>query len=348
MSAVVLSYSKLVTTAVANQAVNLAESGTMGHRIQVPMSLNDMNRFFVWHRPAGSPTPVGHFSACSDSDGSSFAFILAQTLSKYYTDIDGVTNGLNFSSAILDANPDPNVRLNATISANDIIMAYVIYKLFGSSSAPTQNIIYNLNDAQDMLTNDMLISAIQASLANEESNANNPGTDKGAVNAMFNDLLSIDPTRFFTAAGNQIPGLFEVAADVDSSGSWGFVENDKIEMRVQFTFSSAVTLMGSADTHTEATVTVPANTTFIVRLQLTATDTPSGAAENALLKQTATAQALADQAARFATAVSSNCVLRSLTTRGETSILLFHHTSSVLKELMYARYSGFLKKSNSC
>lgn len=303
MSAVVLSYSKLVTTTVANQAVNLAESGTMGHRIQVPMSLNDMNRFFVWHRPAGSSTPVGHFSACSDSAGSSFAFILAQTLSKYYTDIDGVTNGLNFSSAILDANPDPNVRLNATISANDIIMAYVIYKLFGSSSAPTQNIIYNLNDAQDMLTNDMLISAIQASLANEESNTNNPGTDKGAVNAMFHDLLSIDPTRFFTAAGNQIPGLFEVAADTDSSGSWGFVENDKIEMRVQFTFSSAVTLMGAVDTsHQEATVTVPANTSFIVRLQLTATDTPSGAAENALLKQTATAQALADQAARFATA----------------------------------------------
>ena len=54
MSASVIRYRKLVTTDVASQAVNLAESGTMGHRVQIPMSVDDMNTYFVWDRPAGT------------------------------------------------------------------------------------------------------------------------------------------------------------------------------------------------------------------------------------------------------------------------------------------------------
>lgn len=315
MSATTLTYRTLITTAVANQGVTLAESGTMGHRVQVPMSVDDLNRFFIWHRPKETPAPVGHFRQI-DGSGVNFNDMLLQSLGKTYTDIDGVTNGLNFSSAILDANPDPSIRLNGLVSANDLCMAYMLFKCYQSSAAPTMNVIYNLADAQQMLTSGTLVLAIDTSLATEEAKSSNPpGTDQGAVNAMFKDLMAADPTRFFTAAGIQIPGLFEVAADSDSSGAWGFIENDKIEMRVQFTFTNAVTRSGVGDpaqaaaspsntTNTDSVV-IPAGSTFTIRLQLTATDTPSGAAIKQAASATALANADAAQQAAAAKAASN-------------------------------------------
>ena len=290
MSSVILTYSKLITTTVANQAVNLADSGTLGHRVQCPMSVDDLNRFFIWHRPAGVQAPVGHFAAHEDTPGSSFSYILANTLSKYYTDIDGVSNGLNFGSAILDANLDPSIRQDGQISANDLIMAYVIYKLYGSSASPTQNIIYNLQDAYGMLTNSTLISSIETSLRTEEASPN-----AGAVNEMFQDLLSQDPTRFFDAAGKQIPGLFEVNTATPSTGPWNFVENDRIELNVQFTFSNAVTLAASPTAASVAT-TISAGTTFKIRLQLLATNTPTAASALVTAAAEAKAQELLRQA----------------------------------------------------
>lgn len=314
MSASVLRYRKLVTTDLANQAVNLAESGTMGHRVQIPMSVDDLNEFFVWDRPAGTDRAVGHFVAVSPS-GLKFDDMMVNALSKVYTDIDGVTNGLNFSSAILDANADSRVRLNGTVSANDIVMSYLLYKCYGSSSAPTMSVVYNLEDAQKMLSNGVLTLAIHNSLSSEEALSNAPGVDKGSVDAMFRDLLATDPMRFFDATGNQIPGLFETNVDVDSTGPWAFVENDKIEMRVQFNFTNAVTrrgvqdttqgLSGPAATENVDSVVIPAGSNFIIRLQIVATDTPSGAASKAAAAATAISSALSAQAAAAAKAAQN-------------------------------------------
>lgn len=315
MSATTLTYSKLITTNVANQAVSLADSGIMGHRVQVSMSVDDLNRFFIWSRPAGSPAPIGHFQQI-DASGVNFNDMMLATLGKTYVDIDGVTNGLNFSSAVLDANTDPRIRLNNAVSANDLCMAYLLYKCYGSSAASTLNVIYNLQDAQDMLTSGTLVLAIDSSLSTEEAKSSNPpGTDQGAVHKMFTDLLSADPTRFFTEAGIQIAGLFEVAADTTSSGAWGFVENDKIEMQVQFTFSTAVTRTGTQDPsqaiesstnmQDRSAEIIKAGSTFTIRLQVTATDTPSGAMSKALASATATAIADAQKQQATATAASN-------------------------------------------
>ena len=313
MSSVILTYSKLITTTVANQAVNLADSGTLGHRVQCPMSVDDLNRFFIWHRPAGVQAPVGHFAAHEDTPGSSFSYILANTLSKYYTDIDGVSNGLNFGSAILDANLDPSIRQDGQISANDLIMAYVIYKLYGSSASPTQNIIYNLQDAYGMLTNSTLISSIETSLRTEEASPN-----AGAVNEMFQDLLSQDPTRFFDAAGKQIPGLFEVNTPTTSTGPWNFVENDRIELNVQFTFSNAVTLASSPTAASVAT-TISAGTTFKIRLQLLATNTPTAASALITAAAEAKAQELLRQAEEQQEAAEAAEVAAAAADQAETT-----------------------------
>ena len=305
MSASVLRYRKLVTTDLANQAVNLAESGTMGHRVQIPMSVDDLNSFFVWDRPAGSDRAVGHFVASTTNV--KFDDMMIASLSRVYTDVDGVTNGLNFSSAVLDANTDGRVRKDGNVSANDIVMAYLLYKCYGTSAAPTASVIYNLEDAHQMLSNGGLTLAIHNSLAAEEALSTASGVDKGAVDAMFRDLLAADPMRFFDATGKQIAGLFETNADSDSTGSWGFVENDKIEMRVQFNFTNAVTRRGvqdpsqaiasAANAEDIDTIVIPAGSKFIIRLQIVATDTPSGAAAKANASANAISTALAAQVA---------------------------------------------------
>lgn len=314
MSATTVRYRTLVAMDLLNQAINFAESGTMGHRVQVAMSVNDLNKFFVWSRPAGSSRAVGHFVA-NPSATSSFVNSLVATLSNVYNDVDGVSNGLNFSSAILDANTDPRIRLNSSVSANDLVMAYVLYMCYGNSSATTMNVIYNLQDAQGMLTSAGMTNAILNSLNAEESNSNAPGDDKGAVDAMFRDLLAADPMRFFTANGQQIPGLFETNADHDSNGTWMLVENDKIEFRVQFRFQQAVTRRGvgdptqamtdAANTEDTDTIVIAAGSTFLIRLQITATDTQAGAAEKAAAASAASAAALAQRVAATQTAAAN-------------------------------------------
>ena len=323
MSASVLRYRKLVTTDLANQAVNLAESGTMGHRVQIPMSVDDMNSFFVWDRPAGSDRAVGHFVAITAAN-LKFDDMMIASLSRVYTDVDGVTNGLNYSSAVLDANTDGRVRKDGNVSANDIVMAYLLYKCYGSSAAPTASVIYNLEDAQQMLSNGGLTLAIHNSLSTEEALSTAAGVDKGAVDAMFRDLLAADPMRFFDATGKQVAGLFETNADVDSTGSWGFVENDKIEMRVQFNFTNAVTrrgvqdpsqaLAGAANAEDVDTIVIPAGSKFIIRLQIVATDTPSGAAAKANASANAISSALAAQVASTQKAANNAAAAQRMAT----------------------------------
>lgn len=331
MSATTVRYRTLVAMDLLNQAINFAESGTMGHRVQVAMSVNDLNKFFVWSRPAGSSRAVGHFVA-NPSATSSFVNSLVATLSNVYNDVDGVSNGLNFSSAILDANTDPRIRLNSSVSANDLVMAYVLYMCYGNSSATTMNVIYNLQDAQGMLTSAGMTNAILNSLNAEESNSNANGDDKGAVDAMFRDLLAADPMRFFTANGQQIPGLFETNVDHDSNGTWMLVENDKIEFRVQFRFQQAVTRRGVGDptqAMTESpnnedsdTIVIAAGSTFLIRLQITATDTQAGAAEKAAAASAASAAALAQRVAATQTAAANAATALSAATAAQAAAAL--------------------------
>jgi cytoskeletal protein RodZ len=123
---------------------------------------------------------------------------------------------------------------------------------------------------------------------------------------MFRDLLAADPSRFFDSAGKQIPGLFEVNADTDSRGSWGFVQNDKIEIAVQMKFLNPVTRRGTDNTEEDSeTVVIAAGSVFKIRLQIVATDTPSGAAAKQEVAKTELAMTIAEQAAATAKAAAN-------------------------------------------
>ena len=319
MSATTVRFRKLITTDLANNAVNLSSATSMGHRVQIPMSVDDLNNFFVWYRPAGSHCAVGHFDP-SGGGMSDFMTLLSASLSNMYTDVDGVTNGLNFSSSILDANTDPRIRVNGNISANDLVMAYLLYKCYGASSATTASVIYNLQDAQNMLTNAGLVMSIDNALMAEEALSSSPGVDKGGVDAMFRDLLAADPMRFFDAAGNQIAGIFETNAPGDSRGNWNFIENDKIELRVQFNFTNSITTTGiqdpsqalesAANQEDTSTVVIAAGSSFVIRLQILATDTPSAsAAKRAAAANASAADLAADVAAAKKAAANAAAAL---------------------------------------
>jgi len=225
-----------------------------------------MNQYFTWSRYSRELRPTGRFTNDPNSVGlvPTFKEMIERCLDSPYSDLDGVASGLNYSSEALDEVADmkrdqcvnnydwdytglalttptaPTSTATAThYSANDLVMAFVLNKCFGSSAFDSYGVIYNLDDGFGMLTSAQLAEAIRASLKEEDDKAKNatmpikevdvqqPGDDKGQVDAMFRSLLSIDPLRFYKQ-GKQIAGLFETnfiatetrfRADLDATGA---------------------------------------------------------------------------------------------------------------------------------
>ena len=259
-------YRKVVNWGLTPQAINFAQSSFMGHRVCFSVPVDFMNQYFTWSRYSRELRPTGRFTNDPNSVGlvPTFKEMIERCLDSPYSDLDGVASGLNYSSEALDEVADmkrdqcvnnydwdytglalttptaPTSIATAThYSANDLVMAFVLNKCFGSSAFDSYGVIYNLDDGFGMLTSAQLAEAIRASLKEEDEKAKNatmpiievdaqqPGDDKGQVDAMFRSLLSIDPQRFYRK-GKQIAGLFETnfiatetrfRADLDATGA---------------------------------------------------------------------------------------------------------------------------------
>lgn len=221
MSAALLKYSPVIAVDLSNNAIEFADAEEAGHRVQVGISAATLNPCFSWNRAVGSDRPVG------SANSAAFKAALEAALSTTYTDIDGIATGLSFSSGVLanDANTSDNV--------NDLVMAYVLYKVYGLSAYDTSNKVYNATDALNMTTNAAVGDAVKTSI--DANNARGQAVDK-----MFRDLLAAHPTRFFTAGGVQEPGLFETNADAAGSGNWKLIADDILELKLEFTFQQQV------------------------------------------------------------------------------------------------------------
>ena len=266
-----LSYGTVVDVDMDNtNDVNFADIQDYGHRVSVQIEKAKLNEIFKWVRLAGAARPSAKIGTTSG-----FRTALIDALASTYTDIDGVTGGLHFGSAIMDTNSDARIRKDDTVSANDIPMAFVLYKLYGNSAVETLNNIFNLQDAHDMLTNETVADAIIASLEDEEA---------GAVDIMFRDLLAADPARFFNASGVPQTGIFETNTDVSGNGTWNIVDDDVIEIKTKLVFKSKITRRGAAGGEVNLTATdlgatqnnqqtiINPNDYFYIRLQLKAAD----------------------------------------------------------------------------
>jgi hypothetical protein len=253
-----LHYSTIVAVDMdQTNGVNLADAAEYGHRLIIDVSLQAMDEYLRWERVAGTDKPS---AVLGDSSG--VAAAIAAGISAGFDDIDGVTGELHFGSAVISAeNPDPRLRAGGQVSANDIPLAFVLYKLYGSSTAATAGRVYNLEDAHGMLTNQTIIGALTSSFQAEEG---------GALTTMFRDLLAANPQRFFDASGNGPPGLFETGTsqDISGSGGWGLVAGDTFEIRIRLVFKSQVTRRGADGTGVQ--IVIAPNDFFYVRLQLRA------------------------------------------------------------------------------
>ena len=280
-----LCFRKITHLGLTPQAINFAKSSFMGHRVCFNVPVDLMNQYFEWTRAAGELRPTGRFLNNPNPIGlvPTFEQIIERCLGTDYTDLDGVAQGLNYSSDALDTLNDTKRDTSITnntwdytnlglttpsaptstpetthYSANDLVMAFVLNKCFGSSSFDAWDIVYNLEDAFGMLTNADLAAAIKDSLQDEEDkaaamvapnkavNLQQPGDDKGRVDEMFRSLLATDPQRFYKN-GTQIPGLFETNVDAAGDGNWCLGVGDKIEIPVRLYFRAPVTVLSVVD-----------------------------------------------------------------------------------------------------
>jgi hypothetical protein len=277
-----LLFKKVVNWGLTPQAINFAQSAFMGHRVCFSVPVDLMNEYFTWKRASGEVRPTGRFvnAPTTLANLPTFATAIERCLGTQYTDLDGVAEGLDYSSSALncvdDMKRDPAVA-NATwnysalpaaaavsapaathYGANDLVMAFVLNKCFGSSAFDAYDVVYNLDDGFGMLTSEQLAGAIDLSMQEEEDLAaacvlpakalaeQLPGDNKGQVDAMFRSLLSIDPQRFYKD-GRQITGLFETNLDADASGNWCLAVGDKIEVPIKLFFRAPVTVLSVVD-----------------------------------------------------------------------------------------------------
>ncbi len=217
----------------ATNDVNFADVEEYGHRVVVEMPKGELNSYLGWERASGAARPAAKLTAANEA---SFKAAIVASLNSTYVDVDGVTGGLHFGTANMNLNPDARLRADG-VSANDIPLAFVLYKLYGSSAATTLDTIYNMEDAHGMLSSETVAEAIVASFK---------GAEAGAVDAMFRDLLAADPHRFFDASGIPMAGIFETNADALGAGGWNITADDILEIRTKLIFHSKVTRRGVA------------------------------------------------------------------------------------------------------
>jgi hypothetical protein len=275
-------FKKVVNWGLTAQAINFAQSSFMGHRVCFSVPVDLMNEYFTWTRASGEVRPTGRFVAAPTTIANlpTFATAIERCLGTQYTDLDGVAEGLNYSSTALDAVYD--MKRSPTIAnaswdysvlpaaaatsapaathygANDLVMAFVLNKCFGFSAFDAYDVVYNLDDGFGMLTSAQLAAAINLSMQEEENLAaacvlptkplanQRAGDKKGEVDSMFRSLLSIDPQRFYRD-GKQIAGLFESNTDAAASGNWCLTVGDKIEVPIRLFFRAPVTVLSVVD-----------------------------------------------------------------------------------------------------
>ena len=265
-TAQLLNYSSIVDVDMdATNDVNFADVEDYGHRVQVEINKTAVENYLRWARTSGSARPSAALAASGET---AFVNAVKDALGDGFVDIDGVVDGLHFGSSTMSTNTDARIRKNGAISSNDIPMAYVLYKLYGSSATETLDKIYNLNDAHEMLSNDSVANAINTSLKAQVA---------GSLDVMFRDLLAADPHRFFDASGVPVAGIFETNADANGTGTWKITANDIIEVKVKLIFKSKITrrgvagrehLLSDANSGENQQVLIAPDDYFYVRLQL--------------------------------------------------------------------------------
>ena len=263
-TATLLSYAPKIELDLSANEVNLTSAASAGHRITAEVTAAAMNAAFTWARAAGTKRPVGNYNNAAAELSGGLGDIIAAGLNGTIVDTDA--GALDFST---DAPQDS--RVTELRGTDRLVAAYILYKGYGSSDFTTEDVVLNPEDLSGMAQTSAVRAAILAALVAGQADATAKPVDK-----MFQDLVAADPTRFFDANGKQIGGIFETNADANGSGNWGFVEGDKVELKLVFKFAADVTVY-DADGAAKKVINGPtlspaaAGESFSLRLQLLVT-----------------------------------------------------------------------------
>lgn len=244
MPAITMRYRSILSNALDDNTIRFASAASFGHRVYIPVSISDISGIFTWTREVGESVPTGIV------DVSGFADLLESKLMLSFSDRDLNTNGLDFSSAVLDvlqgSNTDvrKDVSGSRPISVNDLVMAYLLFRCFARTNYSNIGEIYNLADAHNMISNSTFVDMFTTNM-----NTANGTTTEGNVQAtnMLRDQLANDTARYIT--GNTAPaGLFNTGStDVSGEGSMVFLTDDIIEFPVRLVFIAPVSVASISD-----------------------------------------------------------------------------------------------------
>lgn len=236
--------------------VDIAQ-GALGHRVKANIAVDDLNQYFQWGR-------TGNSAVGTVTDLPGFQLALNCAFDDGFVDLDANAQGLSFTTGVL------RNRNNITGTINDLVTAYILYSVYGSSAIDTANKYYSLTNLKTMLTDDVVSSVIGASLSQN-------GGSSGFVDQMFQMMISSDPVRFVR------DGMIMPMNPNESSGSWMFTTGDTLQFVLKFQFNAPVTgvtlglqhmdnIVGVANGQApQPTTYIQAGQIFCVTLQLQAT-----------------------------------------------------------------------------
>jgi len=242
---VTMRFRKIVTSGLALNTIRFATAASFGHRVSVNVTSTQLGGIFKWSRTKNTSVPKSILNPTAADGKDKLAALIATLLKTTYTDKDANVNGLNFSSSALSAmesaTPSAPVRVTPGISsANDLVMAYVLFRCFGKTNYSDISEIYNLADAYAMVDDAVLGNAIADAI----------DTNPDEVESFLREQLKYDTARYIS--GNTLPtGMFDSNGDnaetADSTGDMEWVTGDIIEIPVRLVFRAPVTVANMSD-----------------------------------------------------------------------------------------------------
>jgi len=237
---VTMRFRKIVTSGLSKNVIRFATAASFGHRVSVDVKVSQLAGIFSWSRAANTSVPKSVLNSKS-----TLTTLIKNLLTTTYTDKDANVNGLDFSSSVLtamqNATPSGAVRaVKGTGSANDLVMAYVLFRCFGKTDYSEISQIYNLADAYNMVVDSDLADAI----------GNSMDTNPTEVESFLQEQLKYDTSRYIS--GNTLPnGMFDSnSATGENQGFTGdmvWVEGDIIEIPVRLVFTAPVSVANTSD-----------------------------------------------------------------------------------------------------
>ena len=237
---VTMRFRQIVTSGLSRNVIRFATAASFGHRVSVDVKVSELAGIFSWSRAMNTSVPKSVLTSKL-----TLSTLITTLLTTTYTDKDAKVNGLDFSSdtlsAMENATPSAAVRVSAGISsANDLVMAYVLFRCFGKTNYSEISQIYNLADAYNMVVGSDLADAI----------GNSMDTNPTEVESFLQEQLKYDIARYIT--NNALPvGMFDSNSapgeTQDFTGDMVWVPGDIIEIPVRLVFTAPVSVANTSD-----------------------------------------------------------------------------------------------------